>query len=108
MSFNKNLKEELLFQNLQFKEFAGKLDIPYNTFMGYIDIRQRLPRVDLAYKMAELLNVTVEYLMTGEQVDNYKKFLTKSDKELLALPSIYVNQIQSLIHSFYELYKQNK
>lgn len=105
MSFNKNLKDEIYFQNLQLKEFAGKLKIPYGTLLSYIDSRQKLPRVDTAYKIAKLLNVTVEYLMTGKSEDNYIKQLSPTYKELMNLPAGIINLFQSQIHSFYELYK---
>ncbi|MCR5252616.1 MAG: helix-turn-helix transcriptional regulator [Treponema sp.] len=105
MNFRDNLKDELFFQNIQLKEFSGKLKIPYSTFLSYIDSRNRLPKVDVAYKIAEQLNVTVEYLITGKPEDNYKKNLTNTNKELLVLPSCFINQIQNIIHSYYELYK---
>ncbi len=107
MSFNKNLKEELYFQNLQLKELSGKLNIPYGTMLSYVDSRQRLPRVDVAYKIAQILNVTIEYLITGKPEDNLIKKLAPTYKELLCLPAGTINLFQSLIHSNYELYKLN-
>lgn len=105
MSFKNNLIDELTFQNIQYKEFAGKIQIPYSTLLSYIDSRENIPRVDIAYKIAQGLNVTVEFLITGKQEDNYKKNLSPTLRELATLPSNVISNIQGLIHSYYELYK---
>ena len=105
MSFNENLRDELLFQDIQFKEFAGRIDVPYPTFLSYVNYKRTLPRVDIAYRIAQGLDVTVEYLITGKSEDNYKKKLSVTFKELSCLPSNIVSSVQCLIHNYYELYK---
>ncbi len=108
MSFKENLKTELFYQNIQLKEFAGKIQIPYSTILSYVSSRSSLPRVDIAYKIAKELNVSIEYLITGKQELKLKNSLYFSYKELLSLPPDIVNLIQSEIHKYYELYKLNQ
>ncbi len=108
MSFKENLKEELLYQDIQYKEFAGMLNIPYSTMLSYINNTNTVPKVDTAYKMAKILNVSVEFLVTGNPEDNLlKQNLSIIEKELFSLPLSIISLIQNMIHSYYELYKTN-
>ena len=96
MSFKDNLKDELLFQDIQIKEFAKKIGIPYTTMLSYLNSKGCLPKVDTAYKMAMELGVTVEFLITGNEKDNFIKNLSLTYKEFISLPSNVVNSIQSI------------
>lgn len=107
-SFKENLRNELLFKDIQLKEFAAKIRIPYTTLLSYVDKKECLPKIDVAYKMAQELDVTLEFLITGNPKDNYKKNLSPTYKELLTLPSNVISSIKEIIHAFYELYNQTK
>lgn len=65
MDFKDRLREEIEFQGLQGKEIASRVGISYSTFLSYIDSRGVLPNVETAVKIAKVLGVTVEYLVTG-------------------------------------------
>ena len=104
MSFKNNLKNELEYQNIQLKEFSGKIGIPYGTLLTYVNSREHIPRMDIGYKIAKELNVSMEYLITGRNEDNYIKF-SPYFKELIQLPIPLVKAFEKIIHSYHELYK---
>lgn len=108
MSFRENLRDELYFRDIKLKDFARKIGVPYTTLLSYVEKRESLPKIDIAYKIAQELDVTIEFLITGNPSDNYKKNLAPLYKELMVLPSSVVSSIKGIIHSYYELYKQNQ
>ena len=79
MSFADNLKRELLFNDIQIKEFAGKVNVPYSTLLSYVSKDKRLPKVDIAVKIAQELGVTVEYLVTGKDKTSFEINILKND-----------------------------
>ena len=102
--FNKNLRNELLYNDIQIKEFAGKINLPYSTVLSYLGTAERLPRVDIAVKMAQELGVSVEYLVTGKN----SIFVKKQNKniileELGVLPIEIQKVILELIHKVSEI-----
>lgn len=65
MGFAENLREELKFQDIQIKELALKTGISKNTIDKYLSEKRVQPGVENAVKIAQLLGVSVEYLVTG-------------------------------------------
>ena len=63
-SFKERLTEELNYQGLSNKEFAQKVGINIGTLGMYL-YRGSIPAADVAVKMAQVLNTTVEYLVLG-------------------------------------------
>lgn len=78
MDFKDRLREEIEFNGLLGKEIAAKVGISYSTFLSYIDSRSVLPNVETAVKIAKVLGVSVEYLVTGN-----KNTTTNSPEEML-------------------------
>lgn len=70
MCFRDRLREEIAFKDFSVKELAAKVGISYSTFLSYIDARGVLPNVDTAVKIAEILEVSVEYLVSGKEIIN--------------------------------------
>lgn len=70
MDFKDRLREEIEFNGLLGKEIAAKVGISYSTFLSYIDARSVLPNVETAVKIANVLGVSVEYLVTGSDDSN--------------------------------------
>ena len=64
-SFKKNLRDELDFQDIKVKELSAMTGIPKPTLDSYLGVRQPMPPADVAVKIAQALNVSVEYLVTG-------------------------------------------
>lgn len=54
------------FKGMLVKEAAAAVGISSSTFLSYIDARGVLPNVETAVKIAEMLGVSVEYLVTGQ------------------------------------------
>lgn len=64
LGFKEQLSEEISYHGLSNKEFAAKLNISINTLNMYL-YRDSIPSADIAVKMADTLNTSVEYLITG-------------------------------------------
>ena len=59
----------MLRQNAFFKTLPSKnyLTESYTTILSYTKDAGSLPRVDLAYKVAQALDVSIEFLLTGKE-----------------------------------------
>lgn len=65
MGFKENLKDELIYKDIQTKELASMTGISINTLNHYLVQNGTSPSVENAVKIANALNVSVEYLVTG-------------------------------------------
>jgi transcriptional regulator with XRE-family HTH domain len=65
LKFWQNVKEELEYNLLTQKELALAIGISYNTLQSWIT-KDRLPDAEQALKIADRLNTTIEYLVTGK------------------------------------------
>ncbi|MDE6067655.1 MAG: helix-turn-helix domain-containing protein [Treponemataceae bacterium] len=70
--FRETLRSELDFQDIKVKELAIKTGISQRTLEGYLGARGSIPPADVAVKIAQVLNVSVEYLVTGDSEQNSK------------------------------------
>ena len=64
-SFKDNLRDELNYQDITVKELSLKTRIPKPTLSCYLSARNTMPPADIAVRIAQALNVSVEYLVTG-------------------------------------------
>ena len=107
MSFRENLKKELFYNDIKTKELARKINVPYTTTLSYLDKREVLPNAEIAVRIAKVLNVTVEYLVTGHEEFKDSDFnkeepvLNPTIDELLSLPKPFLTGIQNFIHVLY-------
>jgi transcriptional regulator with XRE-family HTH domain len=69
-SFKENLRTELDYLGLTVKELSAKTGIPKGTLNCYLGARASMPPVDIALKIAEALDLSVEYLATGKERKN--------------------------------------
>lgn len=69
MGFRENLKEELTFKDIQTKELAARTGISLNTLNHYLVQNSASPSVENAVKIASALGVSVEYLVTGMDIN---------------------------------------
>lgn len=67
MGFRENLKEELIYQDMQIKELAQKTGLSKNTIANYLTVNGNLPNIESAVKIARALGVSVEFLVTGKE-----------------------------------------
>lgn len=64
--FWSNVKKELDYKLLSQKELSAHTAISYNTLQSWIT-KDRLPDAENAVKIAKVLEVSVEYLVTGNE-----------------------------------------
>jgi len=106
MGFKENLKSELTYQDMLVKELAAKTGISRHTLDNYLNVRGRIPTADAAVKIAQALGVTVEYLITGEEVradktlpgpeiralvQNFKLLCESDRKKIIAIVQVFKN-----------------
>ncbi len=106
-NFRKNLRSELDYNLFTVKELSEKTGISKSTLECYLGQRETLPSVESAVKIAQALNVTVEYLVTGKQqntTDFEKQYKAYSDilKDLSDIPKEKIGLLRSLIHTVAE------
>ena len=114
-SFRENLRNELDFQGLTVKELSAKTGIVKGTLDNYLGIRASIPPADIAVKIAEALNVSVEFLVTGKERKENKNqlavLITAEEKKLLndlnTIPSNIQKTFKTLLHQTAESIEKN-
>lgn len=74
MNFKKNLRAELDYIDLTVKELSAKTGIAKGTLDCYLGARESIPPADIAVKIAKVLGVSVEYLVTGKNEKNIHSY----------------------------------
>ena len=69
MGFRENLKTELSYSGMLVKELAAQAGLKKHTIDNYLSVRGRMPAADVAVRIARVLGVSVEYLLTGDEAD---------------------------------------
>lgn len=107
MGFRENLKDELKYQGMLVKELSDKSGVPKGTIDHYLVEKCTAPTAESAVKIAAALNVSVEYLVTGKNLDFENRFsslefrqlarefgrLSDRDKEILVSIARKMNEI---------------
>ena len=103
MNFKERLREEIEYKGLLIKEISALAGVNNNTFLSYIDARGSLPNVETAVKIAKVLGVSVEYLVTGENSEsaNDSKYTEIQEiiNDLNLLDKNQVLTIKKMIHA---------
>ena len=83
MSFKDNLREAIDLSGLEQKELAYKANISLRNIENYLRENASIPSADKAVQIAQVLGVTVEYLVTGKDmpVKSSGSFLHGIDNE---------------------------
>lgn len=105
MSFKENLKEELTFQGILVKELAVKTGLNQSSLSNYLRENSSIPAADIAVKIAKALNVSVEYLVEGTEVDSKDTFSTEIRHIALKLSKMSkrdINIVSGLIKTLEE------
>jgi transcriptional regulator with XRE-family HTH domain len=103
-SFSDRLRAEIEYAGLNQKEFAAKAGIKKRALDGYLGVQKSMPPVDSAVRMAAVLGISVEYLVSGREVKNsvdvsrYLQFRDVLD-DLAVLPEEIVRPIKMMIRS---------
>ena len=97
------LRSEMLFQDIKMKELATKTGTSARTLEGYLGNRASIPPADVAVKIANALNVSVEYLVTGENENDYLRELSilhKSIKNFTPGKKLMLKEFIELMKNF--------
>jgi len=65
-NFKENLRNELDYQGITVKELSIRTGIPVPTLDCYLGTRATMPSAETAVKIAQSLQVSVEYLVIGD------------------------------------------
>ena len=115
-SFRENLRSELDFKGLTVKELSAKTGIIKGTLDNYLGVRASIPPADIAVKIADALDVSVEYLVTGKSKSNSENLsknssFTSEEKSLLkdlnSVPKEMQKTFKTLIHQTAENLSSN-
>lgn len=115
-SFRENLRNELDFQGLTVKELSAKTGIVKGTLDNYLGIRASIPPADIAVKIADALNVSVEFLVTGKERKNFNNqpsvLVTEEEKTILtdlnSIPQNIQKTLKTLLHQAAESLEKSK
>jgi transcriptional regulator with XRE-family HTH domain len=105
VGFKENLKSELLYQDMTVKELSMKTGISRHTLDNYLNVRKNIPTADVAVKIAKVLGVTVEYLITGEEIQTEKLMHGSKTRALIQNFNILSEKDQKMIIAITQLIK---
>lgn len=99
MGFRENLKDELEYQGLKVRDLAEKSGISRRTIDQYLASCAKIPSAVNAVKIARVLNVSVEYLVSGEEENAKTENQLQKDAEEITrnLKSLNAEQRKALI-----------
>ncbi|WP_147612304.1 helix-turn-helix domain-containing protein [Treponema pectinovorum] len=109
MTFSERLFEELEKQGKKKIDLANFLGVNKSIVSAW-DVRNSTPAVDVAYKVAQFLGVSVEYLVTGKNanIDPYDLYLQKIKATVLKLDTGDKVKIAEIIEIFPKLNNEQK
>ena len=84
-NFKGNLRAELDYHGLTVKELCVKTGIAKGTLDCYLGARASMPPADIAVKIANALDVTVEYLVFGQEAKKKDKLFDKNIRSILGI-----------------------
>lgn len=107
--FRDNLKEQIEYKGMIIKELAAKTGISKRTIDTYVDSRAVIPNAEIAVKLAEALDTSVEYLVKGtdthikpdipkKEPGDYEKYRRIID-DLNTIPQEYLPALEAMIHA---------
>ena len=110
-NFRKILREELDYQGLTVKELAAKSGVAKGAIDSYLGKQASMPPADTAVRLAEVLGVTVEYLVNGE--DNGREtpvqfYSSPKKRSLLRIFDEMAPEDQKLTLDFVKILKKNR
>ncbi len=94
------------------KELAAKTGINENTISSYLRTDGSIPPADKAVKIAEALNTSVEFLVTGFETDSYRMHhsstrFTKAISSLEKIPAETREPILKMISEMSQKYSKS-
>jgi transcriptional regulator with XRE-family HTH domain len=114
--FSERLRLEIDYACLNQKELAAKAGIKKRALDMYLGTQGSMPPADTAVKIAAVLGVSVEYLVTGREgksaidIAKYSKFIKFRDllEDLVILPDEIYMPVRALIGAFAKQEREKK
>jgi len=98
MGFRENLKSQLEYSGMLVKELAARSGVKKKTIDSYLGTHSCTPSVESAVSIAKALGVSVEFLVTGEDIKKNRTLSSlKSDIQEIVLVSEQLNLKERLI-----------
>ena len=101
MDFRERLKEVMAYHDLKTQELAEKSGVNKRTIDHYLMSDSQEPSVSKAVKIAQALNVSVEYLVTGKSAggsDFLSRELRAFMRDFSALPPRQKSAVAQIVH----------
>ena len=99
INFKQNLRSELNYLDLTVKELSSKTGIAKGTLDCYLGARASMPPADIAAKIASALGVTVEYLVTGQEINKQDKLLNHNIRSIIQIVlELGEKDIETILH----------
>ena len=108
MGFRENLRSELAYQDIMVKELAAITGISRHTLDNYLNTRKRMPTADVAVKIAQVLGVSVEYLVTGTESESDESTFGRDIRALSQIFKLLSENDRKMIISITQLFKNQK
>mgnify|MGYP002624818171 FL=1 len=106
MDFRDRLRAQIDYLGLLDKEVAARAGISKRAIDSYVGARGCMPSADVAVRLAKILEVSVEYLITGEK--SAKSENVPEKQNFICLNSFQNKEEQKLIKNFVELSERDK
>jgi transcriptional regulator with XRE-family HTH domain len=104
MGFKENLKSELVYRGMLVKELAALSGVSRHTLDNYLNVRGHIPSVDIAVRNAQVLEVSVEYLVTGQE----KAPLSPDTRALMRTIEQLPENDRKMLYGIAQLFKNNR
>ena len=110
MTFRDRLREQIDYCGYYDKEVAHKAGISKRTMDSYVGSESCMPSAEVAVKLAKVLGVSVEYLVTGEESSKNqdKELLEQKARDMLRHFSNLSEHDKDLLISFAETMEKMK
>jgi transcriptional regulator with XRE-family HTH domain len=108
VGFRENLKSELAYKGMLVKELAALSGISRHTLDNYLNNRGHIPSADIAVKIAQVLNVSVEYLVTGDEPSREEVSQNRGNQALVKNISSLDERDRRLIYGIIQLFSNHR
>ena len=108
MGFKENLKTELTYKNMLVKELAAKTGISRHTIDNYLNVREHIPTIDVAVKIAQALGVSVEYLATGRETAASDIVMSRETITLVQNFNLLSDDDRKIVIEFIQLFRKHR
>ena len=111
MEFRERLKEVMAYHDIKTQELADKSGVNKRTIDHYLMSDSQEPSVSKAVKIAQALNVSVEYLVTGKSAggsDSLSRELRDFMRDFSALPPRQKSAVTQIVHLLAEPFVRDR